>query len=75
MKNLLVTLFACASLTYAHAAEKETIRISTDNTDLVLQVGENGRLYQTSLGVKLLHQQDMQNIRRNLHAGADGCAS
>lgn len=57
MKNLLVTLFAFASLTYAHAAEKETIRISTDNTDLVLQVGENGRLYQTYLGEKLLHQQ------------------
>lgn len=38
MKNLLVTLFACATLSYANAAENKTIRISTDNTDLVLQV-------------------------------------
>lgn len=75
MRNLLVTLFACASLTYAHAAEKETIRISTDNTDLVLQVGENGRLYQTYLGEKLLHQQDLQNFRWNIHAGSDGSVS
>ena len=75
MKNLLVTLFACASLTYAHAAEKETIRISTDNTDLVLQVGENGRLYQTYLGEKLLHQQDLQNFRWNIHPGSDGSVS
>lgn len=75
MKNLLVTLFAFASLTYAHAAEKETIRISTDNTDLVLQVGENGRLYQTYLGEKLLHQQDLQNFRWNIHAGSDGSVS
>ncbi len=75
MKNLLVTLFACASLTYANAEEKETIRISTDNTDLVLQVGENGRLYQTYLGEKLLHQQDLQNFRWDVHAGADGSVS
>ena len=36
-------------ITYANAAENKTIRISTDNTDLVLQVGDNGRLYQTYL--------------------------
>ena len=75
MKHLLVTLFACASLVYTHAEEKETIRISTDNTDLVLQVGENGRLYQTYLGEKLLHQQDLQNFRWDVHAGADGSVS
>lgn len=27
MKNLLVTLFACATLSYANAAENKTIRI------------------------------------------------
>ena len=72
MKNLLVTLFACASLTYTHAADNQTIRISTDNTDLVLQVAENGRLYQTYLGDKLLHEQDLKNLRWNVHAGSDG---
>lgn len=75
MKNLLVTLLACATLSYADAADNKTIRISTDNTDLVLQVGENGRLYQTYLGEKLLHEQDLKNFRWNIHAGADGSVS
>ena len=43
----------------AEAAEEKIIRISTDNTDLVLQVAENGRLYQTYLGEKLLHESDL----------------
>ena len=75
MKNLLVTLFACATLSYANAAENKTIRISTDNTDLLLQVGDNGRLYQTYLGEKLLHEQDLNNFQWNIHAGADGSVS
>ena len=75
MKNLLVTLFACATLSYTHAAENKTIRISTDNTDLVLQVGDNGRLYQTYLGEKLLHEQDLNNFSWSIHAGADGSVS
>lgn len=62
MKKLLLTLFALASLTYAGAVEGNTIRISTNNTDLVLQVGANGRLYQTYLGKKLLYEQDLQNL-------------
>ncbi|MFR8554642.1 MAG: hypothetical protein ACLVEU_15235 [Bacteroides cellulosilyticus] len=49
--------------------------ISTDNTDLVLQVGDNGRLYQTYLGEKLLHEQDLNNFQWNIHAGADGSVS
>ena len=72
MKKLLLTLFALASLTYANAADNKIIRISTDNTDLVLQVGENGRLYQTYLGEKLLHEQDLQNFQWNIYAGSDG---
>lgn len=75
MKNLLVTLFACATLSYTHAAEDKTIRISTDNTDLVLQVGDNGRLYQTYLGERLLHEQDLNNFSWSIHAGADGSVS
>ena len=45
MKNFFITAlglfwgFQCAE-----AAEEKVIRISTDNTDLVLQVAENGRL-------------------------------
>lgn len=37
----------------SNAANNPTIRISTDKTDLVLQVADNNRLYQTYLGNKL----------------------
>lgn len=43
MKTLLAfILFALSSLTYVNATDNKTIRISTKDTDLILQVGENG---------------------------------
>ena len=58
-----------------NAAEQKIIRISTDNTDLILQVGDNGRLYQTYLGERLLHTEDAQNFKWYVHAGSDGSVS
>ena len=76
MKTLLAfILFALSSLTYVNATDNKTIRISTKDTDLILQVGENGRLYQTYLGEKLLHEQDLQHFQWNIHAGSDGSVS
>ena len=73
MKNLfLVTAFACLSILQANANEQKIIRISTDNTDLILQVAENGRLYQSYLGEKLLHENDLKNLPWDIHAGSDG---
>lgn len=71
-KVLLATALACMSLTQVDAAEQKTIRISTDNTDLVLQVAPNGRLYQSYFGEKLLHENDLKNLPWNIHAGSDG---
>ena len=51
------------------------IRISTDQTDLILKVGENGRLYQTYLGEKLLHEADVNRFSWDIHAGSDGSIS
>ena len=56
-------------------SEKKVIRISTDQTDLLLQVGDNGRLYQTYLGEKLLNDADLQNFSWDIHAGSDGSVS
>lgn len=53
------------------AAEKQVIRISTDATDLVLQVAENGRLYQTYLGEKLLHESELSQLDWAVHAASD----
>lgn len=72
------TLFAGA-LTLAalqmNAEESKVIRISTDQTDLILKVGENGRLYQTYLGEKLLHEADVNRFSWDIHAGSDGSIS
>lgn len=75
MRKLLVTLFVLGILMCANAADNKVIRISTNNTDLVLQVAENGRLYQTYFGQKLLHGQDLKNLRWDIHAGSDGSVS
>ena len=45
---------ALFTLAQVKAQEKSVIQISTDNTDLILQVAPNGRLYQAYLGDKLL---------------------
>ena len=71
-KVLLATALACMSLTQVDAAEQKIIRISTDKTDLVLQVAPNGRLYQSYFGEKLLHENDLKNLPWNIHAGSDG---
>lgn len=72
MKNLVIILLMSLVIPYVRAAEQKTIRISTDQTDLILQVAENGRLYQTYFGQKLLHEQDLSNLHWYVHAGSDG---
>lgn len=64
-----------ASMSATAAVEKKVIRISTDNTDLLLQVGDNGRLYQTYLGPRLLNESDVNNLDWSLHSGSDGAVS
>ncbi len=73
MRNILITAaIACVSLGQAFAQEQQLIRISTDNTDLILQVAPNGRLYQSYYGAKLLHESDFENFPWYVHAGSDG---
>ena len=61
MRKLLVIAMSLFTLAQTNAQENKCIRISTDNTDLVLQVAPNGRLYQSYLGDKLLNEQDACN--------------
>ncbi|MDM8145675.1 alpha-galactosidase [Bacteroides eggerthii] len=75
MKNLLIATALMASVLTTQAEEKKVFRISTDKTDLVLQVGDNGRLYQTYFGEKLLNEVDYQNLTWDVHAGSDGSIS
>ena len=77
MKILIGTLlsFAMAFTASAETQGRKIIRIATDNTDLVLEVGPNNRLYQTYLGPKLRHNEDLINLTWNQHAGSDGSVS
>lgn len=75
MKKLFMLLTALVALMQVSAQEQKFIRISTDNTDLILQVAPNGRLYQSYLGDKLLDEQDIKNLPYFVHAGSDGSVS
>ena len=77
MKVLYPAILSMAAIASANvqAGEKNIIRIATDNTDLVLEVGPNNRLYQTYLGPKLLHESDLHNLSWSQYAASDGSVS
>ena len=75
MKKLFVLLTALFTLAQVNAQEKNVIRIATDNTDLILQVAPNGRLYQAYLGDKLLNEKDINNFSPYVKGGSDGSVS
>lgn len=55
-----------------YAQEKKIIHVGTDKLDLVLQVSEKGRLYQTYFGEKLKYPQEYQNLNWWVNASSDG---
>ncbi|MDR1403602.1 MAG: alpha-galactosidase [Tannerellaceae bacterium] len=54
------------------SAEQSLIRISTDETDLVLSVAPDGRLYQRYLGRRLLYETDLAHFADYASTGAGG---
>ncbi len=72
MRTIILLIVAVMMSMNVNAAEK-SIRISTDNTDLVLQVAPSGRLYQVYYGEKLLNAGDLNNFDWAVkHVGTDG---
>lgn len=59
---LLLWLFVFAAVVHGQAADKKVIRISTGETDLIFEVGANGRLYQAYLGARLLNETDLDGF-------------
>ncbi|MCM1036140.1 MAG: alpha-galactosidase [Bacteroides sp.] len=61
---LLIAALAVSVPLCARAADEagKVIRIATDATDLVLTVGDNGRLYQSYLGPKLLDEAELDKL-------------
>ena len=78
MKNIVMSIVMAAAAAGSAAqgsAEPKNIRISTAETDLVLQVGTNGRLYQVYFGDRLRHEGDLSNLDWRVHAASDGSVS
>ena len=65
-------LIAAMCMTSVMAFAQKTIRVSTDKTDLVMQVSPKGRLYQVYLGDKLKNPADYQNLKWDVYAASDG---
>ena len=68
-----IALMAMAMATTA--VDAQTVRVSTNNTDLVLKVSPKGRLYQVYFGDKLKNAADYENITWNTYAASDGAVS
>ena len=66
--SILLGLFCIGQ---AIAATRQDIRISTNETDLILQVAPNGRLYQSYFGSKLRHESDIAHLKWHVHASTD----
>lgn len=78
MKHILVSALVAGMAvcgTAGAGAAPRNIRISTEKTDLVLQVADNGRLYQVYLGDRLAHDGDLANLDWRVNAGSDGSVS
>jgi alpha-galactosidase len=65
-------IIAAMCMTSIMASAQKTIRVSTDKTDLVMQVSPKGRLYQVYLGDKLKNPSDYNQLKWDVYAASDG---
>lgn len=72
-KKLLTILFFLVVVTHA-AVKSETIHIATNETELVLQTAQNGRLYQLYLGPRLSDPGEYAHLAATLKSRSDGQA-
>ena len=61
-------IIAAMCMTSIMASAQKTIRVSTDKTDLVMQVSPKGRLYQVYLGDKLKNPSDYNHLKWDVYA-------
>lgn len=70
--NRIVLSFLLFLMIFSVNANSRTIRISTNETDLVFHVAENNRLYQSYFGAKLIDTTDFDNLASLSTKRADG---
>lgn len=71
MRKTILAIIAFCQMSVVVSAQK-TICVSTEKTDLVMQVSPKGRLYQVYLGDKLNNPSDYDNLRWDVYAASDG---
>ena len=69
------TIMAALLISATAVAAQKTIRVCTDNTDLVLQVNNNGRLYMVYLGDKIINASDVDKFEWTMDTGSDASVS
>lgn len=70
MKYIFLLIWAgCLGVMRLLAADGSVIRISTDETDLIFQVGPDNRLYQSYFGARLLNESDLACFSAFVPAG------
>ncbi|WP_028910039.1 alpha-galactosidase [Prevotella sp. AGR2160] len=72
MKKILTFIAALMLCFGLQAAEKKTIRISTNDIDLILQTSPANRLYQVYFGEKLSSSADFSKFDWKVKPGSDG---
>lgn len=74
-RYIIFILTILAAVTANAQTQPAPIIIQTDDTDLILQVGPNNRLYQTYLGPRLMHAEDAALLPWSQYAASDGAVS
>ncbi|MDR1937420.1 MAG: alpha-galactosidase [Tannerellaceae bacterium] len=75
-KEFFACVLTCFCLAQPKAAEQAPIRISTHETDLILSVAPNGRLYQAYLGKRLANEADFVYFSHYARGGgSDGSST
>ncbi len=75
MKSIISLLLLTGTLVvHANTTRPEIIAISTDSTQLIYAVGDNGRLYQTYLGPRLANTTEATLLPVNRPGGTDGAS-
>lgn len=67
-KTLLILCCFLSCTFFSFAANERIIKITTDDSEIVLQVGKDGRLYQSYLGKRLTHDSDLANLPQGTEA-------
>lgn len=69
VKTIITLLFLMTlGIVSVYGAANEIIRINTNSTDLIFKVGNNGRLYQSYLGQKLMDTSDLASLKQGREA-------